>query len=200
MNVRDFFHTQTEIVVFDTEFTTWEGAKERNWSGDFEHRELVQIAAKKINLRTESVIDSFELFIKPTINPILSEFFIQLTGISQTQIDENGIDFATGYKKFVSWSDDLPKFAYNRREYHPADLSVLQENMELYNLPYEIPQNEYGNLAAVYQSVGIDTYQYSSGELFRAFGLELDGHVHNAMHDVDSLVACLFATKRILVG
>lgn len=38
------------VIVFDTEYTTWDGAKERGWSNPNEHRELVQIAAQKINV------------------------------------------------------------------------------------------------------------------------------------------------------
>ena len=35
------------IVLLDTEYTTWEGAQDRNWSGLNEHREIVQIGAIK---------------------------------------------------------------------------------------------------------------------------------------------------------
>ena len=199
MNVRDFFYRNDCIVVFDTEFTTWEGSLERGWSGVEEFRELVQIAAQKISLKEERVLSKFEILVKPRINTILSDYFINLTGISQSQVDQDGVDFSVMYRDFAEWAKGLPKYAYSKQVHYQADLLVLKENVELYNLPYRIPVGEYGNLAAIYQSVGIDISQYSSGELYKAFGMKLDGHVHNAMHDVDSLVACLFATKRILL-
>lgn len=31
------------FVFYDTEYTSWEGAMQRNWSGPDEHRELVQL-------------------------------------------------------------------------------------------------------------------------------------------------------------
>ena len=37
-----------EIVIYDTEYTTWEGAQKRNWSGPGEYREVVNIGAIKI--------------------------------------------------------------------------------------------------------------------------------------------------------
>jgi len=42
-------------------------------------------------------------------------------------------------------------------------------------------------------AAGIDTTLYNSGKLYQAFGLDLAGHEHNAMFDVTSLVASLFA-------
>ena len=200
MNARDFFYRHDQLVIFDTEFTTWEGAMERGWSGDYEHREIVQIAAQKIDLKNEAVIESFERLVRPQVNPDLSQYFQELTGITQVAVDEHGVDFTTMYTEFSRWADGLTKYAYGKRVHEPADVAVLQENIALYELDLTLDTTEYGNLAAVYQSVGIDTSAYSSGELYRAFGLELDGHVHNAMHDVTSLVESLFATKRILLA
>ena len=34
-----------KIVVFDLEYTAWEGSMGRCWSEDWEHREIVQIGA-----------------------------------------------------------------------------------------------------------------------------------------------------------
>lgn len=200
MNARDFFYHYNQIVVFDTEFTTWEGARERAWSGMGEHREVVQIAAQKIDLKHETVIDEYEQLVLPRINPELSVFFQDLTGIEQAAVDAAGGDFAAMYKAFTAWAGDLHRYAYNRDEHHPADVAVLRENIELYELPIELDTGMYGNLASVYQSVGIDTARYNSGRLYQAFGLSLHGKEHNAMHDVRSLVNSLFATKRILLG
>ena len=42
----------TEVVVFDTEFTAWQGSMERGWSGPGEHKEIVQIGAVLLDART----------------------------------------------------------------------------------------------------------------------------------------------------
>jgi hypothetical protein len=36
------------FVFYDTEYTSWEGAMQRNWSGLDEHRELVQLSAIRV--------------------------------------------------------------------------------------------------------------------------------------------------------
>ena len=200
MNACDFFYRYDKIVIFDTEFTTWEGALEGGWSGPNEHREIVQIAAQKIDLMHETVIDRYEQLVRPRINSELSDYFQDLTGISQQSIDAGGVDFQEMFEVFDAWAGDLDRYAYGCRVDEPADVAVLEENIALYKLPLTISRQQYGNLASVYQSIGVDTSQYNSGKLFEAFGLKLDGHEHNAMHDVDSLVQSLFATRRILLG
>ena len=173
---------------------------ERNWSGTYEHRELVQLAAQKIDLKNEAVLSHFEQIVRPRINVDLSDYFQKLTSITQVMVDEQGVDFVDMYEAFTVWADGLQKYAYSGAHAHnPADVEVLQENIALYGLDIPLDTNQYGNLAAIYQSVGIDTSAYASGELYRAFSLPLSGHVHNAMHDVDSLVQSLFATKHILL-
>ena len=193
----DFFTRYTDIVIFDTEFTTWPGAMERHWSGPNEHREVVQIAAQKINLATEIVLDSFMQIVRPVLNPVLSEYFVTLTGLTQDMVDQTGVDFKIAYQNFDAWTDDLPIFSYAKRLGERSDCGVLEENIQLYNLPLILDPKRYDTLTAVFQAAHIDTDLYTSGELYRVFNLPLDGHVHNAMHDVDSLVASLFAIKKL---
>lgn len=200
MNARDFFYRYDKIVIFDTEFTTWEGAQERGWSGCNEYREIVQIAAQKIDLKHETVVDSYEQLVRPRINNELSDYFQTLTGIEQKEVDINGVDFQEMFDVFDAWAGNFDRYSYGSMANSLADFVVLEENIALYDLPSTISRKQYGNLASVYQSIGVDTSQYNSGKLFQAFGLKLDGHEHNAMHDVNSLVQSLFATRRILLG
>ncbi len=193
--IKDFFTTQSKIVVFDTEFTTWEGAMARKWSGPGEYRELVQIAAQKIDVHTNTILDSFECLVAPTINPILSDYFVELTHITQAAVEESGLSFIDAYTQFMAWSEHLPKYSFSQTLESRSDRGVLEDNIALYNLDIVLPKEEFGTLTAVFQAAGVDTTAYSSGELYRAFELSLAGHVHNAMHDVDSLVASLFAVK-----
>ncbi len=193
----DSFWKEEIVVVFDTEYTTWEGAMERSWSGENEHRELVQIAAQKINLQTAEVVDSFERFVIPRINCDLSDYFTELTHIMQQDIEEKGIDFRVMLDDFLAWTKDVPILSYSRLG-GGADEVVLQENIDLYDLDITLPNKRLGNMVEIFNDGGIDTSGYNSGKLYQAFDLDLGGHQHNAMHDVDSLVQSLFALKRRL--
>ena len=193
----DFFSSQDVIVVFDTEFTTWEGAMERNWSGDGEHRELVQIAAQKISLKNQEVLDTFERVVQPAVNSQLSDYFVTLTGITQIEVDTNGVSFEAALTDFVDWIGVCQAYSYSKSETDYADSDVLQENIILHNTKIILP-NQFGNLHKVFVANGVDTSAYNSGKLYQAFDLDLSGHEHNAMFDVHSLVQSLFALQNKL--
>ena len=56
------------VVVFDLEWTAWEGSRDRNWSGPKEEREIIEIGAVKIdgaNGFAETV--RFENLVRPSI-------------------------------------------------------------------------------------------------------------------------------------
>ena len=36
------------FVLFDTEYTAWEGSHERDWSGEGEHREIIQVSPSRL--------------------------------------------------------------------------------------------------------------------------------------------------------
>ena len=69
------------IAVFDLEWTTWEGAQARNWSGPGEEREIVEIGAVKLDGRNSlREISAFDMLVRPRLNPLLSDYFTGLTG------------------------------------------------------------------------------------------------------------------------
>ena len=92
------------LVVWDTEFTAWPGSQERGWTGPGEHRELVQIGAVALAATAEfKEIATFERVIQPTINPRLSPYFMELTGISQERVDCDGIPFPAALEAFADF-------------------------------------------------------------------------------------------------
>ena len=48
-----------KFVIYDTEFTSWKGSQERNWSKPNEYRELVAIGALLINLQSSLIHHHF---------------------------------------------------------------------------------------------------------------------------------------------
>jgi len=64
--------------------------------------EIIEIGAVKLDEELKE-IDTFQLFIKPTVNPILSEFCINLTTITQGNV-EQGEEFESALQHFASWA------------------------------------------------------------------------------------------------
>lgn len=72
------------ICVLDFEATCWEGERNDSIREIIEFPSILYSVDFKNNI---TKIDEFDKFIKPTINPILSEFCSKLTGITQNTVD-----------------------------------------------------------------------------------------------------------------
>ena len=119
-----------EIIIYDLEYTTWHGALERNWSKKNEIREITWIAAILVDVNTLQEIDSFDCIIKPTMNPVLSEYFIDLTGLTQQRVDKEGISFFEGVRAFQRFVNSRPIAC------HGWDIVAFLENFQLKNLKF----------------------------------------------------------------
>lgn len=182
-----------EIVIFDTEYTTWKGSRARGWSAPGEYREVVQIAAQRIDLASGAERAEFAAYVRPRINAALSTFFVELTGITQDTIDTHGRDFLPVYREFIEWVGECAVYSYGSSK--ASDGDILAENLTLYDLTEPYDATRYHNLRPLFQAAGIPVEQYTSGQLYQAFDLTLSGQVHNAMHDVRSLAQSLLALK-----
>jgi len=111
-----------EIILYDLEFTTWPGAFERNWSGQSEFREIVWIGALRVNTTAWEELDHFECVVRPSINPVLSDYFVALTGLSNADLDAQGVSFGEGIRNFHRFVGPRPMFC------HGGDGLVLLEN------------------------------------------------------------------------
>ncbi len=123
-----------DFVIFDSEYTTWDGAMTRKWRGAGEHKEIIQIGALKVSFPAFEIVDKLSLIIKPTVNPQLSDYCTKLTGITQKQVDA-GVDFAAGLRQFCAFCGDCLVGSYGN------DICVMAENAELLRTD---PQNIYG--------------------------------------------------------
>ncbi len=93
---------EKEYIIFDTEYTSWEGAMASDWSEPWQEKEIIQIAAIKI--KNDKVIDSFDCLVRPVKNPLLSEYIIELTGITNEDIQANGLSFKQAYGNFIEFA------------------------------------------------------------------------------------------------
>lgn len=192
MTVTELINTYEEIIIFDTEYTTWEGAMERGWSGPNEYRELVQLSAARVRLADKQVVDTLSLYFKPVLNPVVSTYFSDLTGIDQATIDVKGVLCEEGIQQFLEWTGGTTCFSYAYFDRPLADGHILLENIELYNLPLALPTEQFKNISSVFAAAGVPITEYNSGKLHQFFNLPATGREHEAMHDVMSITDSLF--------
>ena len=76
-------------VVYDLEFTAWDGSMARKWMGPGEYKEVIQIGAVKVSDKFEP-IETLNLLVRPRLTPVLSDVIQKLTGITDDGLADRG--------------------------------------------------------------------------------------------------------------
>ena len=171
------------FVLFDLEYTAWEGSYARNWSGEHEYREIIQIGAILVSGGQMAEATNMLLYVKPSRNPQLSEFIKSFTGITQEDVNTRGVSFDDSLRMLCDFTKDLPAFCWGR------DIEVLKENCQLNVLPIPACFSSMVNLkpilTPVFTSRGVDVSRYTSGTLISIFtGVPEVRRAHNALNDM----------------
>lgn len=180
-----------EFVVFDLEFTAWEGSMARDWSGANEWREVVEIGAVRIDGNQGfREVGSFRRLVKPTRNPKLSDYLIALTGITQEKLEREAVSFPTAlaaFEEFVGTASALS---------NGSDNDIFDENCDLLGIPRSLQNVNFVNvrptLALRTGRAEPDVDSHRLPELFGADELSLQAH-----SAVDDARAIAFALARL---
>ncbi len=179
-----------EIVIFDTEYTAWEGSQERKWTGPNEYKEIVQIAAISIDAHTLEEKDEINLYILPEKNPKLSEYFTNLTGITQETVDRKGVAFKEAVEKFSTFCDTRKIYSFG------GDERVFRENATVLGLSMSFSSEQFFDVKDIFRRAGIDPTGYMSSTIVEAFGGKSKLRAHEALNDVRTIVEALRIVKK----
>ncbi len=169
-------------VVFDLEFTAWDGSMANHWLRPGEFQEIVQIGAVKVD-EDFNVGETFDLLVRPRMNPVLSSYLIGLTGITNDELRARGVDFAEAYRAFVDFAGGLPIIAFGR------DDLVLVDNLRLYGMTDAPSLPPYVDIRIWMNEHGIDTRGLHACDVGPSLGVPFSGHRHNGLDDALSVAA-----------
>jgi inhibitor of KinA sporulation pathway (predicted exonuclease) len=164
-------------VIYDLEFTAWDGSMRHRWLRPGEFREIVQIGAVKVDAATLQPRETFEVLVRPRINPGLSPYIERLTGITTQALRRDGVDFAEAFAAFLSFAAGGPCSAFGRDEL------VFAENLRLYGLTAPAPEPEYRDSRPWFRANGIDTRGLHSCDIGPRLGVPFEGQTHTALAD-----------------
>jgi inhibitor of KinA sporulation pathway (predicted exonuclease) len=173
----------TQAIVFDLEFTAWEGSMRHRWLRPGEFKEVVQIGAVKVDAATLDVVDRFDVLVRPRINPVLSSYLENLTGIRNDDVRARGRDFAQAYADFLGFCGDAVTSAFGR------DDLVLDENLRLYGLAAPTAVSEFRDSRPWFRDQGFATSGLHSCDIGPKLGVPFEGRAHNALADSVSVAA-----------
>ena len=175
--------TADRLVIFDLEFTAWEGSVARHWCAPGEFKEVVQIGAMRLGGQDSASPESFNCLVRPRINFHLSDYFENLTGISNQRLLAEGVDFEEAYRRFLAFAGDSVIAAFGRDDW------VLEGNIRLYGLKDVPPLPPFRNLRDWFDAQGFDTSRLHSCDIGPLLGVPFEGREHDAFCDARSIAA-----------
>jgi inhibitor of KinA sporulation pathway (predicted exonuclease) len=174
------------FVIYDLEYTSWEGAEARGWSGPGEFREIVQIGAVKLaGLSEQLELESLDILVKPRLSPTLSEYFIELTGITQADVETKGLPFEEALRCFAGFAAGCKALS------NGGDDEVLATNCSLHGLEFPFQPGALVNIAQTLRETLSHDVTVRSCDLPAWLGLASPGHAHQALSDARAIAIAL---------
>lgn len=187
-NLREHLRDPGRIVVYDLEWTSWKGFLESGWDQPGRHREVIQIGAVLIDCRDDFAEQGkLNVLVRPKLNPQLSTYVQDLTGIRQDQVDADGIAFADALALFAAFCDGAERACANG-----ADGTVIAENCSLHDTPCPPVLANTVNLRPLFTHIlNAADGPVDSGDLTGHLGLPSVGANHDALADARGVAAAL---------
>jgi len=170
------------VVVFDLEFTAWAGSMASRWGREGEHTEVVQIGAVKLDAETLKITGEFECLVRPRVNPKLSQYLTDLTGITNEMLEAKAVDFITAYRAFLDFAGPSPIWAFGR------DDLIFADNLKLYAWE-RLPSPPYSNAIPWFTEHGVDLKGKHACDVAEATGAVFEGRKHDALSDARGVAA-----------
>lgn len=180
------------VSILDLEYTAWEGSAQRGWVEPWEWREIIQIGMVLVDAKTFLIKEGFEILVRPERNEILSDYFIELTGISQKRIEEEAVSFKQALEVVTPIGLKAECIMFNG-----YDGQILRENCVFHNL--SVPWNDsrmYNFRPLLADSLNRPQADLTSSDLPALAGVKVLGQPHSALHDCNSIAASFGVWRR----
>ena len=100
MALKDYY--DGTVILLDAEFTCWDGSLASGWSDPEHPAEMIEIGMIAYDANSQIEIASLTSLIKPRVNPILSDYCLNILPIVQTEID-SAPEFETVMSEVSNW-------------------------------------------------------------------------------------------------
>ncbi len=164
-------------IVFDLEASCWKNPMPHY------RQEIIEIGACAINRYGEK-ISVFSQFVKPILHPFLSPYCLQLTGITQENIDK-AKKLEDVLENFLEWCE-FPDESCTFFAWGNADRQLLLQSFEIHNLNYDFIDH-YVDLKSQYMRLKSISKSISLDKAIEKENLEWHGNRHRALDDAINL-------------
>ncbi|MEL7308102.1 MAG: 3'-5' exonuclease [Pseudomonadota bacterium] len=146
--------------------------------------EMVEVGAVMVCAKTLQKIDEFSTFIKPVRSPQLSEFFSELTSITQADVD-NAPEYPEAITALVRWLEKFDNFLFC--SWGNYDKQQFELESTFHNVPYPISAPHLNIKKQFSKSQRVRKRQGMAGALKLAH-ISIDGKHHRGIDDANNIV------------
>lgn len=165
-----------KYIIVDLEATCWENKNPAN------KNEIIEIGAVCINVKGE-IESEFSEFVKPFLNPVLSEFCTKLTSITQENVNE-AAQFKEVIGRFRNWINTNEDFMLCSWGFY--DKSQFKSDCELHQLETDWLKN---HISLKHQYAEIKNLKRPTGMAgaLKMEKIELEGMHHRGIDDARNI-------------
>lgn len=168
------------LVIFDLEATCWED-RASNVS------EIIEVGAVRIERETGNIIDTFDVFVKPRINPILSDYCMNLTSIRQQDVDL-GYDFVPAMHQFNKYLDkyyDDYIMSWGYYDKNQILKEIVDKNSPMLELETKLYQRHLNAKNQFCHIMGVK--RYGIIKALKILNLQFEGTHHRGIDDCENV-------------
>src|SRR5258708_8139512 len=165
-----------QYIIVDLEATCWE----KGTSPD--RQEIIEIGGVRIPSINAAPDGEFSCFVRPVVEPILSEFCKQLTSISQAQVDSAN-SFDSVFPEFLAWIGNDP---FTLCSWGAYDLRQFQTDCQRHNIPFPPQFEQHINLKAKFARLK-NVKPCGMKAALGMFNLPLTGTHHRGIDDARNI-------------
>jgi 3'-5' exoribonuclease 1 len=147
--------------------------------------ETIEIGAVMVNTASLEIVDEFQTFIKPLRHLILTEFCLQLTSITQHQVD-TAPTFPDAIKLWQPWLAQFDKTIFG--SWGDYDRKQFQQDSKHHriDLPYPVSSNHV-NLKELFSTIQRLNKRYGMAQALKLAQIELTGTHHRGIDDARNI-------------
>ena len=144
--------------------------------------EIIEIGAVRLNAESFGLEDLFSSFVRPVIEPTLSEFCTQLTSIRQAAVGQ-AKPFKEVFEEFLSWIGTEP---FTLCSWGAYDLNQFKRDCLRHNITFPASFNNHINLKQEFAILkGIRPCGMKKA--LQLLGIGLEGQHHRAIYDARNI-------------
>lgn len=174
-----------QFIIVDLEATCWK-------TGTYlQKMEVIEIGAVRLD---ENLVEAgeFAAFVKPTREPVLSDFCRQLTGITQEQVD-GAEQFPAVFEKFCAW---IGEGEFRLCSWGAYDFNQFELECRRYAIPFPFVVDRHINIKRLFASQR-NLKPCSMKQALNLLQIPLEGRHHRGIDDAKNIAKI---ARTVLVG